>query len=355
MAGTDIHGRAATSIDIQTQPATVGDSMKFYGRFTANPNHAYNVKVIGGIDDSTMLETTYDFIKAGREYLPLITWSATSPGTHKVWFELDPEHTAGDTDYSNNRIERTFSVDDGMFDLFFYSALKVHPDPVTDGADTRFDVTFTMKNGTVQNLKVAYGIDDNKIGEKSFANVGSNSLKEGKTHAYFNWIASPGSHKVWFELDPTHTTADTNHANNRVEKTFNVGAGALDLMFAKDIAFYPESKIGQDVRFSTLFALKGPPQDAVVVAYGVDDKKIGERTYTNIDEHSDAVALKTYISFNWIITKGSHKVWFEIDPAKQLGDTNYSNNRIEMEIHNRAVDFTPKGGLNIDRSKFHVK
>jgi hypothetical protein len=76
----------------------------------------------------------------------------------------------------------------------------------------------------VDNLKCAYGIDSTKIGEKTFAHINAESSRG----LSFNWVATAGSHKVWFKLDTENSTGDSNVQNNLTEKTFSVsGSGGL--------------------------------------------------------------------------------------------------------------------------------
>jgi hypothetical protein len=68
----------------------------------------------------------------------------------------------------------------------------------------------------VSNLNVIGGVDDSTILVKNY------SFPSNNWSPSFNWIATEGSHKVWFVIDPDNKTEDVNHNNNRIEETFSV-------------------------------------------------------------------------------------------------------------------------------------
>ncbi|MBD3792069.1 MAG: hypothetical protein IE918_07995 [Campylobacterales bacterium] len=338
-----------TNLPISIKPIDpmIGDSIQFETKFLTTLIPAQNVKIRGGVDDSCLVDTIYGYVESNHLYPINFTWTATTSGSHKAWFELDSEHTSGDIDYSNNRIETVFNVDDGKFDIWTSNdSIVIKPGNITNGAITSFLVNFGYKRGTLDGLVVSYGIDSTKLGEKSYKEGDSNYL-------FFNWIAVPGTHKVWAQFDPLHTTGDTNYNNNWAEKTFEVSSeGSLDLMFIKGISTYPDPPvIGQSARFSTVFTLEGPKQSTVAVAYGIDNTKLGEQTFTNIDASSYATPLRTYVSFDKLITSGVHKAWFELDPNRQSQDVNFSNNRVEIQFGSSDMSTDVK----LDKNKITIQ
>ncbi|MBD3797595.1 MAG: hypothetical protein IE887_07625 [Campylobacterales bacterium] len=338
-----------TNLPITIKPIDpmIGDSIQFETKFLTTLIPAQNVKIRGGVDESCLIDTTYEYVESNHHYPINFTWAATLPGSHKAWLELDPEHSSGDVDYSNNRIETVFNVDDGKFDIWTSNdSIVIKPENITNGAITSFLVNFGYKRGTLDGLVVSYGIDSTKLGEKSYKEGDSNYL-------FFNWIAVPGTHKVWAQFDPLHTTGDTNYNNNWAEKTFEVSSeGSLDLMFIKGISTYPDPPvIGQSARFSTVFTLEGPKQSTVTVAYGIDDSKLGEQTFTNIDASSYATPLRTYVSFDSLISSGTHKAWFELDPQKQSADIDYNNNQVEIQFGSSDMS----ADIKLDKNKTTIQ
>lgn len=103
-------------------------------------------------------------------------------------------------------------------DLQFTTAITQTPNPANTGNIVTFKVTFKNVGGAVDGLKVTGGIDGSKIFERTYAHINANLQRTDS----FTWVATAGSHTAWFELDPGHTTGDSNYGNNRVEKAFTV-------------------------------------------------------------------------------------------------------------------------------------
>lgn len=108
--------RFTTLITQTPNPAHTGDTVTFTVSFMpVTPpefNQIYNcenLKVIGHVDNHLIFEKTFPSIPANTVKTVSFTWKATH-GTHKVWFELDPNEVQGDANYNDNRIEREFHV-----------------------------------------------------------------------------------------------------------------------------------------------------------------------------------------------------------------------------------------------------
>lgn len=91
--------------------AKAGDTMTFSVSFRPEGAAVSNLKVIGGIDGVQKYERVFASVAANGTRTCSFTWTATA-GSHKVFFTLDPLHTAGDSSYSNNGIEKQFAVTD---------------------------------------------------------------------------------------------------------------------------------------------------------------------------------------------------------------------------------------------------
>jgi len=106
-------------------------------------------------------------------------------------------------------------------DLQFSTAISQSPDPASAGNVVTFTVSFRTTGGAVTNLKIIGGVDGTQLFERTYASI---LADKGRTDT-FTWPATAGSHTVWFELDPGHTSGDSNYANNRIEKAVTVGGG----------------------------------------------------------------------------------------------------------------------------------
>jgi hypothetical protein len=93
---------------ITKSPGTfnAGDVVTFTVSFTSQGGTVTNFKIIGGVDTTQIYERVFASIPDGANRQGTFTWTAAA-GSHTAWFELDPNHVNGDSDYSNNRAELT--------------------------------------------------------------------------------------------------------------------------------------------------------------------------------------------------------------------------------------------------------
>lgn len=105
--------RFTSAITYTPDPARVGDTMTFTVRFIADGVAVDNFKIIGGVDDTRIVDRTFAHLNMGASRTQSMSWTAAA-GSHTIWFEIDPDHSSGDTNYTNNRIEITLNVDPTM-------------------------------------------------------------------------------------------------------------------------------------------------------------------------------------------------------------------------------------------------
>jgi subtilase family serine protease len=98
-----------TAISQSPNPASVGNPVTFTVSFRTTNGAVANLKIIGGVDGAQLFERSYASILADKVRTDSFTWTATA-GNHTVWFELDPTHSCGDSNYANNRIEKVITV-----------------------------------------------------------------------------------------------------------------------------------------------------------------------------------------------------------------------------------------------------
>jgi hypothetical protein len=102
--------RFNSRITISSEPVRVGDNITFNVRFIAGGLAADNFKVVGGVDETRIVDRTFAHLNLDASRSQSMTWAATA-GSHTVWFEIDPDHASRDIDFSNNRIQITLTVD----------------------------------------------------------------------------------------------------------------------------------------------------------------------------------------------------------------------------------------------------
>jgi subtilase family serine protease len=98
-----------TAISQAPDPAIAGNAVTFTVSFKNFGGAVDNMKITGGVDGAGIFERLYAHINTDLQRTDSFTWTATA-GTHTIWFELDPEHVQGDSDYSNNRIEKQITI-----------------------------------------------------------------------------------------------------------------------------------------------------------------------------------------------------------------------------------------------------
>lgn len=105
-------------------------------------------------------------------------------------------------------------------DLRFTTPISMSPSSPVPGNTVTFSVSFKTFGGAVTNLKIIGGMGNNQLFERVYASIPADRVRTDS----FTWTAVPGSHTVWFELDPDHASSDSNYANNRVENSFSFGS-----------------------------------------------------------------------------------------------------------------------------------
>jgi hypothetical protein len=105
----DVDLKFSTDINMTPDPAVAGNTITFTVSFKPIGGAVDNLKIIGGVDDANIFERTYAHINADAQRTDSFTWTAVA-GAHTAWFRLDPNHQAGDSDYTNNLIEKQLSI-----------------------------------------------------------------------------------------------------------------------------------------------------------------------------------------------------------------------------------------------------
>jgi hypothetical protein len=121
-----------TAIGISPAAPGAGETVTFAVTFKSEGAASANMKIVGGIDGAQKFERVYASIPANGTRTDSFTWSATA-GSHKAYFTLDPAHTAGDSNYGNNNIEKQFTVSGDQnvgpyYKQYFKQTYKLKPD-----------------------------------------------------------------------------------------------------------------------------------------------------------------------------------------------------------------------------------
>jgi subtilase family serine protease len=216
-----------TSISQTPDPATAGSAVTFTVSFKTIGGPADNLKITGGVDGSGILERTYAHINAGLQRTDTFTWTATA-GSHTVWFELDPMHTCGDSNYSNNRVEKAITVggsnsgNSNADRALTVKSFAAKPDlvPVVTYSPAHFTagdtVVFSIQ---VNNNGVAASTDNvmrlRKAGDALVYTQIPVIAAGGHWDYTYSWTAEcDATHPIILELDPYNACKESNENNN---------------------------------------------------------------------------------------------------------------------------------------------
>jgi subtilase family serine protease len=202
-------------------PATQGNTITFSVSFRTNGGAVTNMKITGGIYGTQLFERTYGSIGADMTRTDSFTWTGVT-GDQLVWFELDPGHTCGDSDYTNNKIQKHFFVasTSGKYpDLSVnavYDAVKIKEDDkitfhiyVSNTGETWSDPCKLWLVHTGANVAYA-AFDVPQVPNGSIWNTN------------YEWTVDCGAPLMLY-VDALQKIAETNEDNNTWKKTMNCG------------------------------------------------------------------------------------------------------------------------------------
>jgi hypothetical protein len=211
--------RFTTAIAQAPDPATGGASVTFTVAFKTFGGAVTNLKITGGVDGVGIYERTYASIDADKIRTDAFAWTATG-GSHTIWFELDPDHTCGDSDYSNNRVEKAIIVGGGPTgqpDL----ALVVNYTPTNFAAGDA--VTFSIKvnnNGTVDSNACQMTV---KKGGTTIQTINVAAIPAGNhLDKSYAWTAECNA-VIEIKVDSNNANTESNEGNNTWSKTMACG------------------------------------------------------------------------------------------------------------------------------------
>jgi hypothetical protein len=208
-----------TAITMSPSPANAGDLVQFTVSFKTNGGAVTNLKIIGGIDGTQLFERTYASILADKTKTDLFTWTATG-GAHTAWFELDPDHTCGDSNYTNNRKEKAITIGGGP-------AGQPNLKPTVTYTPTNFNagdaVAFTIRvnnNGTAASVASVMKVKKAGAAIQTF-NVAAINAGDHIDKAY-NWTAECDA-ALSVEVDTGNSNAESNEGDNIWSHTMACG------------------------------------------------------------------------------------------------------------------------------------
>jgi subtilase family serine protease len=122
-----------------------------------------------------------------------------------------------------------------------------------------------------------------------------------------------------------------------------ISHATLDLKFTTAVGMSPAAPTaGDTVTFTVTFKSEGAASANMKIVGGIDGAQKFERVYASIPANGTRTD-----SFTWIATAGNHTAYFNLDPAKSAGDSDYNNNSIEKQ-------FSVTGEQNVKPFNIHL-
>jgi subtilase family serine protease len=333
---------ASAALDLQfvsaiaqlPNPANAGDTVQFSVSFKTTGGPVTNLKIIGGVDGSQLFERTYASILADKTKTDFFTWTAIG-GSHTAWFKLDPGHTTGDINFSNNTIEKQITVGSGtpgqkpnLTVSAVYSPLSV-----TNGANITFTATVTNNgNAPAASSKLDFRVFGGLEGEYDVP-----ALTVGqKANVTINWLAncnSPCNAYIAMNADSMKIIDESDEGDNQWLKLYICDCASN---------YKPNMKVS-----ATYSPLKPKNGDKVTFNITVknDGDKESKRVYlgfylagTLINSFTvEPMAKKTQktITYDWIANCGQQclaKIDLFIDNQYEADESNESDNHWIKDI-----------------------
>lgn len=86
------------------------ETVKLQAKVKLSGNTAVSLKVTAGVDDKILKEEVFPQYPEGQVSVISFDWKSNISGSHKVWFQVDPDNQQNDTNRDNNRLERTIEI-----------------------------------------------------------------------------------------------------------------------------------------------------------------------------------------------------------------------------------------------------
>lgn len=309
----------SSAISLSPAAPKVGDTVIFSVTFKSVGAAVTNMKIIGGVDGMQLFERVYVSIQANGSRTDSFTWTATG-GNHTAFFTLDPNHTAGDSDYGNNHLEKPFAVTGGTSLIWDLSSFSMSPASPKAGEMITFSINAQVLKGPVDNLQIQMGIDGQPKLGGNYPHFDAGSV----VHVSFNWPSVVGNHTVYFDIDPNHTTNDENFADNHFEHAFTPQDVGTFLQWQENtFTMVPASpNFDDEIMFRMDFKVEAAPVDNLKVVGKVDNKVIYERVLPTVAigwNHSFAASWKA-------MSAGNHTLRFILDPDHTTNDQSFADN-----------------------------
>jgi len=331
-----------TAISQSPDPASAGNVVTFTVTLISDGAIVNNLKLIGGVDGTKIVEKIFAGIANGGTRTHNMNWTATA-GPHTVWFELDPDHTQGDSNYGNNRAEKAIIVGGGLAGKPNLTvSASYSPTSVVNGAIIAFSATVT-NSGNADSVPCKLGFFVFGAQQKEF-DIPALNPGQNKNFTY-DWIADcnpPCNAYVHFMADSTKIVAESDEIDNIWTKTEICNCANQQLTNLKTWATYsPTSfKSGDTVKF-LIWVENTSAVPSPVVQMSFSEGKTVRQTFNVLG--MDGNTKGCYV-FDWIATCSTgcrNRIDIFIDSLNQAVETDESDNHWTQNVACSCIQAPP--------------
>jgi hypothetical protein len=303
-----------------------------------------NLKIIAKIDGSKVWEQVYPHFNYNEWATISFTWNATA-GSHTVEMIIDPDHTSGDTDYTNNNIQKSFSVAVTGTDVKWVpSTFKMTPANPLPTDLIEFYIEYKVELEPVTQIYMQAGLDGAVVVS---GNDGDKPVGAQRPLSFKRALLT-GQHTVFFKLDPNQTTNDVNRSNNDFTYQFTV-QDIGPVIYWKDGEFQmtpPNPNYGDKITFKHCYWIDAKPTPTIEFQGLIDNVLIQTRSHPGTSVPNQACFAFTWNAF----TPGIHKVKMLLDPNNITGEQNTADNSYEHSFTIPAPDPGTMPNITVEKA-----
>ncbi len=261
-------------------------------------------------------------MQSGDTFNASVTWRVT-PGNHTLRVVADPSGAVAESDYGNNELSRSFSVNVQRPD-FVVSGIRIHPTPTVDGEQVTINATITNTGGNLSSgqIDLQFYVDGTPLGKGW---VYGGLLSNESDTAAVTWAASAGNHTITVVVDSESRISELNESNNRLSIQMPVTIPYPELTVSSIYLSKPNPAAGEYVTIhANITNLGGETRRCIGAAFYLDGVYLGEVTQKVA---CGILASQTLIaSYPWVASPGTHNITVVVDPRDTVPEANESNN-----------------------------
>ena len=312
-----------------------GDTVTVSGQILVSGGDVTRLRVVGGIDETTIMDRTFAVVNDGETKNLSFTYTAR-PGSHNYWMDIDPDNVSGDASPHNNLTRGGFRVSDPLSrpDLhIWWSSFSVVPTRFFAGDAVTFHIGFG-NIGTADAGPFDVGI---RSGGVIVARQHFDGMAVGaNTTVDLAWTAACAEDNAII-IDCDHTLTEPNEEDN----TLDDDRVHCDSSWHESLNF-SFSDIRPDTRATPLSLSGSPTTISATLNFsgGVGRTALNVRVEMGIVGRGGIVSetipvmrlpgdeTRT-VSFKTVLPAGDNRVFFEVDTDRHLAEMNEGDNRIE--------------------------